>query len=51
MKRNQYQVRIYETGVILNYKNYKSAYNRCNTLIARGLNCGIYLDGVCIIGC
>lgn len=51
MKRGQYEVRIYGSDVVLNYKNYKSAYKRCEILIARGFNCGIYHDGKCIIGC
>lgn len=51
MERSQYEIKIYQSGVSLWYQNYKSAYKRCQQLIARGFDCGIYVDGKQIISC
>lgn len=51
MKRSIYTVKSYDGKIKKEYRNYKSAYNFCNKLIAIDTDCGIYHNGDCIIGC
>lgn len=51
MPRTRYTVKSYDGKIVKEFKNYKSAYNFCNKLIAKDINCGIWFDGDCIIGC
>ena len=57
MKRDLYYVKSYDGKIEKNYRNYKSAYNFCNKLIAQDIMCGIYVINEktwnldCIIGC
>lgn len=51
MKRDFYTVKSYDGKIEKQYRNYKSAYNFCNKLIANDIDCGIYHNGDCIIGC
>lgn len=57
MERNVYYVKSYDGTIDKIYRNYKSAYNFCNKLIAKDIACGIYTFDIetrkfiCIIGC
>lgn len=57
MERNVYYVKSYDGTIDKIYRNYKSAYNFCNKLIAKDIACGIYIFDIetlkftCIIGC
>ena len=56
MKRNYYLVKSYNGAFEKVYRNYQSAVNKCNKLIAWNIDCGIYTYDesnklICLIGC